>query len=356
MKLTSLTAAAALLASTAIVQAGGIDRSGQSVGIIFEEGTYAELSFGYVDPSVSGADPIPEDTGDLAPSYTMTAGGFRMDATDKIGVAVIFDQPFGSNADYPISSPIYSNTVADLTTSAVTAVASYDVTDNIVVYAGGSMQAMAATASLPFRGPGYTVDASEDSGFGYVVGAAYQIPEMALRVALTYRSEITTEHDTVETGGFGVTGDTITTVTTPQSLNLEFQSGINQKTLVFGSVRWVNWDGFELAPPDYTNAVGALVAYTNDTLTYSLGVGRTLTDNLSGAVTIGYEAALGADPTPLAPTDGNLSLGAGVTYKMGNAEITAGAKYIWLGDADGPAGDFADNNAIAFGLKIAFAL
>jgi len=355
MKLISLTAGAALLASTAMVQAGGIDRSGQSVGIIFEEGTYAELSFGYVDPTVSGEDPIPLPTGDLAPSYTMTAGGFRTDVSDKIGVAVIFDQPFGSGADYPTSASIYSGTFADLTSSAITAVASYDVTDNIVLFGGGVMQSMSANAELPYLGF-YTVDASEDTGFGYVVGAAYQIPEMALRVALTYRSEITTEHATAETGPFPDGGD-ITTITTPQSVNLEFQSGVNQKTLVFGSIRWVEWSKFHLSPPDLTGFTSLpLVDYENDTFTYSLGVGRKLTDNLSGAVTIGYEAALGTDPTPLAPTDGNLSVGAGVTYQMGNAEITGGAKYIWLGDSDGPAGDFTDNTAVAFGLKIAFAI
>ncbi len=355
MKLIALTAGAALLASTAMVQAGGIDRSGQSVGIIFEEGTYAELSFGYVDPTVSG-DAFGSDTGDMAPSYLMTAGGFRMDASDKIGVAVIFDQPFGSNADYPVSGSIYSETFADLTSSAITAVASYDVTDNIVVYGGGVMQTMAANASLPYVF-GYTVDASEDTGFGYVVGAAYQIPEMALRVALTYHSEITTEHATAETGVFFDFGDT-TTITTPQSVNLEFQSGVNQKTLVFGSIRWVEWSKFHLSPPDLTDATGnPLVDYENDTFTYSLGVGRKLTDTLSGAITVGYEAALGTDPTPLAPTDGNISLGAGLTYKMGNAEITAGAKYIWLGDSSAPTvGSFTDNNAVAFGLKIAFAI
>jgi len=365
MKLISLTAGAALLASTAMVQAGGIDRSGQSVGIIFEEGTYAELSFGYVDPTVSGEDPIPLPTGDLAPSYTMTAGGFRTDISDKIGVAVIFDQPFGSGADYPVSSPIYSNSFAELSSSAITAIASYDVTDNIIVYGGGVMQSMSASASLPFIPapfvvPVYTVDAAEDSGFGYVVGAAYQIPEMALRVALTYRSEITTDHATVETGVLPEGGDT-TTITTPQSINLEFKSGVNAKTLVFGSVRWVEWSKFHLSPPDLFNTPPggtSLVDYENDTFTYSLGVGRKLTDTLSGAITVGYEAALGTDPTPLAPTDGNISLGAGLTYKMGNAEITAGAKYIWLGDSSAPltVGSFADNNAVAFGLKIAFAI
>ena len=357
-------AIAALLASTAMASAGGIDRSGQSVGIIFEEGTYAELSYGYVDPTVSGDDPTDAPTGDLSPAYSLMSGGFKTDLAENISAAVIFDQPFGSNADYPLLSPVYSYTTADLTSSAVSLVASYDVSENIVVYGGGSYQTMAATALLPFAiaHPAfdgvYTVDAKAASGVGYLVGAAYQIPEIALRVALTYRSEITTEHDTTEAGVTGSTGETsTTTVTTPQSLNLEFQTGVNAKTLVFGSIRWVEWSKFHLSPPDYTGAwPGPLVDYEFDRITYNLGVGRKLTENLSGALTVGYEATLGSDPSPLAPTDGFVSVGAGLTYAFDNIEITGGVKYLWLGDASGTAGTFADNNAMAFGLKIAYTL
>ncbi|OUS07491.1 hypothetical protein A9Q96_06170 [Rhodobacterales bacterium 52_120_T64] len=347
---------AVLLAGTAMASAGGIDRSGQSVSILFEEGTYAELSYGYVNPSVSGDDFFETPTGDLAPAYSLISGGIKSDLTDKISAALIFDQPFGSDADYPLSSMVYSYTVAELTSSAISLVASYEVSDNIVVYGGGSYQTMAATASLPFYG--YTVDADAASGFGYILGAAYQIPEIALRVALTYRSEITSEHDTSETGPFAVvaSGDA-TTVTTPQSLNLEFQTGVNAKTLVFGSIRWVEWSKFHLSPPDYfTGGFGSLVDYEFDRITYNLGVGRQLTEKLSGAITVGYEETLGSDPSPLAPTDGFMSVGAGLTYAFDNFEITGGVKYLWIGDASGDAGTFTDNNATAFGLKIAYSL
>jgi long-subunit fatty acid transport protein len=347
MKNVSTGAIAALLASTAMASAGGLDRSGQSVGILFEEGTHVEFSYGYVDPAVSGVDPTVLDTGDLSPAYSLMGGGFKTDINDKISAAVIFDQPYGSGADY--SSGFYTGTAADLNSSATTLLVSYDVTDNIVVYGGGSAQSMSATAAIPFVA-GYTIDASSDTGFGYVVGAAYQIPDIALRVALTYRSEISTTHDTLEFGAISSTMD----VTTPKSVNLDFQTGVNEKTLVFGSIRWVEWGNFDLTPDNYP--LGSVLDYDNDTITYSLGVGRKLTDNLSGAVTIGYERTLGTDPTPLAPTDGYMSVGAGLTYAFDNVEITGGVKYLWLGDASGPAGTFEDNNAMAFGLKIAFAL
>lgn len=146
MKNVTTGAIAALLASTAMASAGGLDRSGQSVGILFEEGSYAELSYGYVDPTVSGDDPFATDTGDLAPTYSLISGGFKTDLTDKISAAVIFDQPFGAAADYPIGTgALYEETIAELSSSATTLLVSYDVTENIVVYGGGSAQSMSAT-------------------------------------------------------------------------------------------------------------------------------------------------------------------------------------------------------------------
>jgi len=162
---------------------------------------------------------------------------------------------------------------------------------------------------------------------------------------------VTSTHDTAEFSGAFL--DTIDIVT-PQSVNLEFQSGVNPKTLVFGSIRWVDWSEFDLTPANYP--LGSIVDYTDDRVTFNLGVGRKLSDTLSAAVSIGYERNLGGDPTPLAPTDGFFSLGAGLTYTMGNTKISGGAKYIWLGDSAGAAGTYANNSAIGVGINFSVAM
>lgn len=268
-----------------------------------------------------------------------------MDYGDKMSVALIVDQPFGASSEYTAS--FYSGVMADLDSFAVTGLVSYDATENFVVFGGVKAQSIKAVAAVPLAG--YTIDADAGMGFGYVVGAAFQKPEIALRVSLTYHSEVTTDHDSLENGGI----TDVTSITTPQSINLEFQTGVNQKTLVYGSVRWVNWSDFAISPPNYLP--GDLVSYDNDVITYSIGVGRKLTDTLSAAVTVGYEASLGGTSSILAPTDGNLSVGAGVTYTMGDIEITGGVKYIMIGDAidDTTGGVFDNNSGLAFGLKVA---
>jgi len=52
----------------------------------------------------------------------------------------------------------------------------------------------------------------------------------------------------------------VTEIKTPQSVNLEFQTGIAKVTLLFGSVRWVDWTAFNIFPADFPD-VNPIVSY-----------------------------------------------------------------------------------------------
>ena len=139
---------------------------------------------------------------------------------------------------------------------------------------------------------GYNWTGEEDWGFGYVVGGAYEIPEMALRVALTYGSEIRHELDAEE----NFFGPSTTEVTMPQSVNLDFQTGVAPKTLLYGLVRWVNWAGWKVEPQGLFAATGLpLVEFDSNAFTYKLGIGRQFTDALSAGVEAGARDAEGQD-------------------------------------------------------------
>jgi len=69
---------------------------------------------------------------------------------------------------------------------------------------------------------GYTGSGSNTREFGYIAGAAYERPDIALRVALTYQSSIDFAVDTLENGVLA----SVTDITLPQSITLDFQSGI----------------------------------------------------------------------------------------------------------------------------------
>lgn len=364
---TIMTAGAALLMSTSIAAAGGLDRSGQGIGIIFEDGDYAELSFGSVSPSITGvANPLlgGAASGNIAPSYTQVGMGLKMQFSDQLSAALIYDQPFGASVDYPAATalPAYpaQTALATVESDGLTALVRYEINPSFSVH--GGLRYVEANGRYDPQPSAYSSTYSEGTGTGYVIGGAYERDDIAMRIALTYSSEI--ELSTLE----GTAGDLNTTL--PESVNIDFQTGIAADTLLFGSVRYVAWDGFSLndtaiAVLDPTNPTGSILSYDEDVFTYNLGVGRRLSDNLAVSFAVGYEASTGEQTGQLGPTDGFISYQIGAAYTLDSGvEISGGIRYVDIGDAEteevavapgtGYTGRFNDNSAVAIGLKIGY--
>ncbi len=265
------------------------------------------------------------------------------------------------------------------------------------IYAGAAYQTVKGNVSL--RGQAYSLyngyDASipEDSALGWLAGVAFQIPEIALKASVTYRSEI--DHDvyvneTIPTlpalsllpnGAAAATAIAAargeTEITTPQSVNLDLQSGIMENTVAFANIRWVDWSEFSIRPHQFglvSEAVGPLVGrpdgfnlveYSDDQWSVNAGVGRKLNDKWAGNVSVGWDSGAGNPVSTLGPTEGYWNAGVGVQYSPTPATfIAGGVKYFWLGDAKAQTGaqagsdtflaEFEDNNAIAYGLKLGY--
>ncbi|MCY4334416.1 MAG: hypothetical protein OXC60_07050 [Litoreibacter sp.] len=302
-----LTTATAIIAmSSAGALAGGIDRTGQFLGPLFEKGgetgQYTEFSFRIADPQASAA-AIPADP--LA-GFSNVGFAYKTDITDQLSFALILDQPFGADVDY---RPVIQG-FAFIDATAVTGVARYKFNDTWSVHGGLRLQEIGGSIQTTVGGVPFNLTASSDYAVGALAGVAYERPDIALRVALTYNSEIDQSLTGTEINLAGPTvSQTNFTVTTPASWNLEFQTGIAQNTLLFGSVRYVEWEGFNLSTP----AAGQYVNFTDDTTTYSLGIGRRFNENWSGAIVVGYEEGDDTTNTLLAPTDGFTTLGLGAT-------------------------------------------
>ncbi|SFS09794.1 outer membrane protein transport protein [Yoonia litorea] len=358
-----LTAGAALLLTTSIATAGGLDRSGQGVGILWEDGDVIQLSFGGASPTVSGT-AIPLlggfDSEDMSPSYFNLGFGYKNELSDTTSIAVIIDQPFGGDVDYPVGTNYFAQgATASVDSFAVTGLVKYQLNENASVYGGLRYQSIKSAVEIP-AGP-YELETESTTGTGYVVGAAYEIPEIAFRVALTYNSAIDHEQETLENGVLATT----TSFSSPQSVNLDFQSGVAEDTLVFGTIRWAEWSSFAFTPAGYAgaNAGASLLSYDDDTVTYTLGVGRRFSDVFSGFATVGYEAATGGYSGNLGPTDGFTSVGLGGTYQVQeNLKLTGGITYVMIGDAvvenplapDTDGAFFEDNSAIGAGLRVTY--
>lgn len=364
----ALTAGAALLLTTSLASAGGLDRSGQSITVLFEDGMYAELSFGQVTPSVDGT--LASALGDLSSGnvgvdYFQVGAAFKNDLNEQISYAVIVDRPFGANVDYGDADDFYplKDSEAEFRSTGLTILGRYKFDDSFSIH--GGIRAVTVDAdsfvSVQTGDPteSFVHDASYDSdtAFAGVIGAAYERPEIALRVAVTYTGEMDFSHDTdveltTALGTIEATGETEYTI--PQSVNLDFQTGVAADTLVFGSIRWVEWTTTSIDSPLYPP--NPIISYDDDVVTYNLGVGRRFSDEFSASVSVGYEKANGGTADELAPTDGNTSLSVGAAYNLASGvELSGGVRYIAIGDATtGIGAEFEDNSAIGVGFKIGY--
>lgn len=359
-------AIAALMGGATAANAGGIDRSGQSITALFEAGRYAEFSLGAVSPDTSGVSTIfsgaaGQSSGNMTDNFFTFGAAYKADINDQLSYAIIYDQPYGADVAYSGNPGYFANgSSAEFKSHALTGLLRYKMPNNFSVHGGIRVQSIEATAAIPFVG-NYSVDGDRDTGVGYVAGVAYEKPEIALRVSLTYSSKIKYDVTTTESSALGPNRSTVSQVETPESVNLEFQTGIMADTLLFGGVRWTDWSSFEIRPNDYELLTGGpLLSYQNDVYTYSLGVGRRLSDTWSVAATVGYEKSNGGFSSNLGPTDGNKSLALAATYTRDNMKVTTGIRYINIGDAqttlDGlnAASNFTDNEAVAIGVKVGF--
>ncbi|WP_426455145.1 OmpP1/FadL family transporter [Acinetobacter sp. KB005] len=438
MKLKHLSTAMILATLPATgVFAAALDRSGQSMSAFLQPGNYFEAGISVLDPDVSGKDISGNATGDMADDYYFPSAALKLQLTDKFSFGLLYDQPFGSDAQYTgknnfvanpndrllpspasptlgqagLGNTITGGTSVEVDTQNLAFVFGYQPTVNWNIYGGGVYQTIKGNVHL--RGSayslynGYDADIKETGGAGWLAGVAYQIPEIALKASLTYRSEIDHDVNIKENipivnlvaanpallfGALGITdpatqaaigkqlaslqGDGKTTITTPQSVNLDFQTGIMANTVAFANVRWVNWKDFAVQPHKFgivSKAAGQLlpqlgkpngfnlVDYSDDQWSVTAGVGRKLTDKWAGNVSVGWDSGAGNPVTTLGPTEGYWNLGLGVQYSpTPQTFIAGGVKYFWLGDADAvtgahsAAGTFDDNNAIAYGLKLGY--
>lgn len=240
------------------------------------------------------------------------------------------------------------------------------------VYGGPVAQRLQADVKLrgnAYKGAtGYTSHIRPNQDYGWLAGLSYSKPEIALKAALTYRSEIDHSMDISETlPGLAIRGQNPTVnstfdITTPDSFNFDFQTGINPTTLATAKVRYVPWSDFSIKPPLYTQASNLpLVDYSDDQWQVEVGLGKRLAPNLAVSGSIGWDSGAGNPTSSLGPIEGYYSLGLGAKYNVTPEwAVSAGGKYLWFGDAEGALPDrsivsnFEDNDGYIVGMKLSY--
>jgi len=348
----TLIASALFAASTSVVYAGGFDRSNQGIGVLFEEGNYVELGLSYTIPNLTGTDLATSGpTGDVAERFSNVALGLKFQVFGGVSLALVVDEPYGSDVIYPSTpaSVLLGGTEAIIDSLGVTGLARYKFAQNFSVHGGVRYQEIdgsVALGGMAFGGlNGYNAVFDSDDSFGFAIGAAYERPEIALRVALTYNSEITHDLPTQETiGPMPVAAPGSTEVVTPQSLNLDIRTGVAENTLFIGSIRYSTWSDTIVAP-DFFDAAVDMINPSWST-SFAIGFGTEDGDDLV---------------SPLGPTDGNTSLTLAARYTQSNFVVSGGLRLTDLGDAlaetgtpDEARASFEGNEAVSFGLRLGY--
>lgn len=394
--LKTLAVAVAALSVASAASAAGLDRSGQDVTAFLQDGTYAEAVYTYIDADVTGKDTSGNKIDDIAESYDFFRYGVKADINDTFSVGVLYDEPFGAAADYTGDNNFVNSngegTNVEVRTESITGIlgAKFGQNKDFQVYGGPVAQRVKADVKL--RGPayeaanGYTTNINADQDYGYIAGVAYSKPEIALKASLTYRSEI--EHNAQASEIYPVVGsglipapvvsalglstnrvDSIE-ITTPESVNFDFQTGINPTTLATAKVRWVPWSDFAIVPSLYNDVSKistqddkglALVSYDDDQWQVELGLAKRVAPALAISGTVGWDSGAGNPVTSLGPIEGYYSAGLGAKYNVTeNWAISAGGKYLWFGDAKGQiptktiVSDFESNDGFVLGVKVSY--
>lgn len=385
---------------TGQIHAAGLDRSGQSISAFLQPGNYFEAGISVLDASLSGkmndnfskgglSAAANMQTGDIANSYYSPSAALKFQLTDQFSIGFLYDHPFGADAGYPIKAyQAYTEgnerSESEVVSQNLSTIIGFQPNQHWNIYAGPALQTVKGKSRL--RGAGYSwsrydLDAKETTGVGWLAGAAYAIPDIALKASVTYRSEI--DHDMNMTESLNIlhpvagrvdlgTSTEKSTITTPQSVNLDFQTGIMKDTVAFANVRWVDWSNFRISPKklyEFTKlSTGSgvdLAAYYDDQISANLGLGRKFNDKISGTVSVGWDSGAGDLVSTLGPSKGYWNVGLGAQFSpAANYFISGGVKYFWLGDAKAQSGfDFGtdkydavyeDNYAWGYGLKIGY--
>ena len=394
LKALSVAIATFSVASTA--SAAGLDRSGQDITAFLQDGTYAETVYTYIDADVTGKDTSGNKIDDIAEDYDFFRYGVKTDINETFSIGVLYDEPFGAAADYVGDSNFVDatgeGTNVEVRTESLTGILGAKFGENKEFQVYGGPVAQRVKADVKLRGEaysvanGYTLNINADQDYGWLAGASYSKPEIALKAALTYRSEI--EHtansaelypfvDSLPIPGLSANRSGDIEITTPESVNFDFQTGINPTTLATAKVRWVPWSDFAITPGLYngfsqvlaTLSQGTgippegldLVSYDDDQWQVELGLAKRLTPALAVSGNIGWDSGAGDPVTSLGPIEGYYSVGLGAKYNVTeNWAVSAGGKYLWFGDAEGQipsktvVSNFEDNDGYVLGAKISY--
>ncbi|HEV7254517.1 MAG TPA: outer membrane protein transport protein [Mesorhizobium sp.] len=364
----ALFVAGASALAVASAQAGGFDRGGVQVDLLFDPARIAtEAGVTYVSPqrelknvqrATSSTDPLADRiragliargidrdraTGvanslrrpplfsgsvEVEGDYAVPRLGAKFNIFEPVDCLATYTQPYGADADYGTNNA-YSPTAVEFEVDShdfgLTCSYKFDLAGGQFRVIGGTSYQqldayLARQTLLDFGNEGIGTFELSDEAWSYRVGAAYEIPEIALRALVLYSGRY--EYDltgTVDTTGFGPTGTVLAPLpgpfspfsprlTTgvfdvdaqteiPQALDIRLQSGLAEGLLGFVNIRWQDWsqlqrvriNGVVSPATGQVSPTTSFDAFYEDGWTVTAGLGKKFTDTFSGLASVTWD-------------------------------------------------------------------
>lgn len=348
------------LAMVGAASAGGFARGNADTDLIYEDGNFnMRSSLTYVSPSreyTRNGNPALVGT-EYTDDYVIPSFAVKLNVVDNFRCAATHVMNMGGSVTY--AAPTLSGKVReefDTYESAITCGAKFQVgPGNLWILGGGFMEKFdyyrqndfsalrLPTAELTLGG--------ED--FGYRAGIAYEVPEIALRAQLMYRSGTEYGADGTLNAPVGVLCARLPTAPfcglplntkipvpavgvgeLPQTVELKVQSGIAPGWLAFGSVKWSDWSVMTSLDVN-AQATGTNISrdsyFWQDGWTVTAGVGHAFNDRVSGLVALTWDKGVGTG-WDLSSDTWTLALGGSVKDNIGG-ELRAGLGFTYITSA-----------------------
>ncbi len=346
-----LLAGTVLATSIAAAQAGGFSRGNADTDILYEPGNFTMRSgVTIVNPQRSFT--RHDDPGLVGKRYTesyvVPSLAMKLQPFEALGCAGTYAQPYGADVNYEgRTTPGKLTEQFDVEEFALTCALRFDAGPGQLYLLGGVFHEkfdyqrtqIVPTALIIPGAPG-TLDAGltlVGTDQGYRVGIGYDIPEIALRGQLMYRSGTSYGADgtfTVQTPFGPLAAPALGLGNLPQSVELKLQSGIAAGWLAFGSVKWTDWSVQEALIVQTPLATTADIYNWRDGWTVTAGVGHAFNEQVSGLASITYDRGV-ATGYDLIGDSWTLSLGTSLRDTFGG-ELRAGLGVSYLAAVDAP--------------------
>lgn len=355
-----LLAGTVLAASVAAAQAGGFSRGNADTDILYEPGEFTMRSgltvvsprrsfTRHYDPGLVGRE--------YTKSYVVPSFAMKFQPFEAFGCAGTFVQAYGGEVDYT-GRTTPGKVVEDYSVNefGLTCAVNFEVGPGNLYFLGGlfhekfeyertqrtdiSDLANLPPLSLPLIDGALALTGTDT---GYRIGVGYDIPEIAVRGQLLYRSGTSYGADGTLLLDLPLALGGPTTIPAlglgelPQSVELKLQSGIAPGWLAFATIKWTDWSVLDTL--DVVNAInGAELSqdeyFWRDGWTVTGGVGHAFNEQVSGLASLTWDRGVGTG-YDLQSDTWTLALGASVRDNWGG-ELRGGIGVSYLTSAASP--------------------